>query len=97
MGTGAVVKNILVRWLRKEELISNIADLRPKQVEECWRNLEMDGVTNKQKEIIWMSFHEWLLTMDFLKIRDLVRNERCVREGCGGIEKVRRVSGMFFC
>lgn len=49
------------------------------------------GVTNKQREVVGLSLNNCLLTLTFLKGRDLVRPEVCPREGCRGQEKIRHI------
>lgn len=91
LGEGALKKESLWKWLRRGELPTNIFGLNPKKAEVCWKNLLIKGITNRQKEVVWLSLHNCLSTMSFLKSRDLVRREVCPREGCGGIENTRHV------
>lgn len=39
---------------------------------------------NTQRDILWMACQNVLPVSEVQKKRDLVRSERCPREGCGG-------------
>lgn len=95
LGVGAVEKTTLVKWLRKEEVRANIFGLGPRHTDNCWKKVFIKGVSNRQKEITWMAFHGVLLTKNFLKARDLARDEICPREGCNEIEVAQHA--LFSC
>lgn len=91
LGVGAMSKANLVKWMRREEVVTNILGLKSISAEKCWGNFLTKGVTNRQKEISWMAFQGCLLTKSFLKARNLARDDRCPREGCGEVETAAHV------
>lgn len=51
----------------------------------------MDGLSNRQHDVAWLALHNALSTKEFLKGRDIIRSDRCPREGCGGVESVQHL------
>lgn len=81
-------KKKLKAWIAGEIFPNGIQYLREKESVQIWKSMSTRGVTNRQRDISWMTFMGCLTTMSFLKSRDLVRSELCPREGCGGVEDV---------
>lgn len=77
-------------WIAGEIFPNGIQYLREKESVQIWKSMSTRGVTNRQRDISWMTFM-CLTTMSFMKSRDLERSELCPREGCGGVEDVFHV------
>lgn len=80
-------KKKLKESIFKEVIVANIRGLRFSEAVKTWSALEVEGVTNRQRDVTWLALHEGLSTRVFLKSRDLTRLDRCPRAGCGGEEK----------
>lgn len=91
MDDGSTDKVKLLRWLRKDEMVCNIFNFPSKVAQGVWSKMSWGGVSNRQKEIAWQTFHECLMTKYFLKSRDLSREEMCPRDGCASMETVYHV------
>lgn len=67
LGVGAVGKDHLVKWLKKDKVVENMKGLGPKLTEKCWSNFMCKETSNRQKEVMWMAFQECLMTKSFLR------------------------------
>lgn len=85
------VKTKVRKETSKENIVTNIRGLRSFEAARVWSALEVEGVTNRQRDVAWLALHDVLLTKEFLKGLDIISSERCPRDGCGWAEHVKHV------
>lgn len=71
-----------------KEIARDINGLRLNKVSVVWNKLRMPGMSNRQRDIVWMTYQNVLPVRVVQKQRDLVRYEVCPRDGCYGSESV---------
>lgn len=86
---GSKAKIIALR--EKEMMTNNISELRGEQVEDTWRKFKIQGLLNRQRDLVWAALMGTLPTRAYLKQRDLAVTERCPRRECGSTESVYHV------
>lgn len=91
LGLEACCKNKVKKEIGKQTIVSNIRGLRSFEAARVWSAVEIERVSNRQRDVTWLALHEGLLTKVFLKGRDIIQSERCPREVCGGNEDVKHV------
>lgn len=79
------------KWLFERENVCNLKEVNASVAGEVWKKMNVYGVTNVQREIVWMSLHECLATRWFMRGRDLCVSDICPRENCGGVEDCEHV------
>lgn len=79
------------RVMYRDDIVSNIRGLRSVEAVSAWSALSVTGLSNRQHDVAWLALHNALSTREFLKGRDIVRSDRCPREGCGGVESVQHL------
>lgn len=68
------------------EGVCNLREANETVVAEVWKKMNVRGVTNEKKEIVWIGLQECLTTRLLMKRRDLCESDVCSRGNCGGVE-----------
>lgn len=87
---GGDVKKVK-KLLYNETKVCNIFGLRSCEAARAWSALGVVGVSNRQRDVAWLALQDALPTREFLKKRDIITSDRCLRERCGGVESTKHV------
>ena len=91
LGEGERDKVKVRKWLIDKEYVCNLKGINASVAGEVWKKMSIYGVTNMQRQIVWMSLHECLATRAFRKRRDARVSDICPRMNCGGVEDSEHV------
>lgn len=96
LGEGERDKVKARKWLIEKEYVCNLRGVNASVAGEVWKilpqyKMSIYGVTNVQRQIVWMSLHECLATRLFMKRRDSRVSDICQRMNCGGVEDSEHV------
>lgn len=76
------------KCLEMKEEMEGIGGLTVVECERVWKNVCMNELDNKEKDLAWMGVHGCLPVRTFQRKRGMSDTEKCPRERCRGIESI---------
>ncbi|OCT66070.1 hypothetical protein XELAEV_18042324mg [Xenopus laevis] len=68
-----------------------VGGLNEEESKKLWKNVNVKELSNRQKDMCWLTVHKCLPTREFQRRRRVVDSEVCPREGCRIVENVNHV------